>query len=113
MSSPVWDLVVVGAGPAGAAAAIHSAPAGLQVVVVDTAHFPRQKVCGEYMTQAAWRLLGELGAGELQARAVSLPRMELAASELHRATLDFPDADDCPRSLSRYVLDARLVDEAR
>lgn len=113
MSSSIWDLAIVGAGPAGAATAIHAARAGLRVVVVDTSHFPRQKVCGEYLTPAAWKLLDELGVGDLQARAVTLPSMELSAGERLRVTLDFADAAESPRALSRYVLDARLVEEAR
>jgi flavin-dependent dehydrogenase len=113
MSSTAWDVAIVGAGPAGAATAIHAARVGRRVVVVDAAHFPRQKVCGEYLTPAAWRLLDELGVGDLAAQAVPLPTMELAASERRRATLEFAAGEEQPRALSRYALDARLVDEAR
>lgn len=113
MSSMSYDLAVVGAGPAGAAMAVHAARAGMRVVVVDTSHFPRQKVCGEYLSQAAWHLLEELGVGDLEPQAVPLPTMELAASERHRVAIDFPNALERPRALSRFTMDVRLVEEAR
>jgi geranylgeranyl reductase family protein len=55
------DVVVVGAGPAGTAAAITAARAGLDVVVVDRARFPRDKICGDGLTTGAMRHLEHLG----------------------------------------------------
>jgi menaquinone-9 beta-reductase len=55
------DLLVVGGGPAGAAAAIRGAAAGLSVVVCDKASFPRDKTCGDGLTTSALRLLERLG----------------------------------------------------
>src|SRR5581483_6484027 len=55
------DLLVVGGGPAGAAAAIRAAAAGLSVVVCDKASFPRDKTCGDGLTTSALRLLERLG----------------------------------------------------
>jgi len=56
-----WDLLVVGGGPAGAAAAIRGAAAGLSVVLCDKASFPRDKTCGDGLTTSALRLLERLG----------------------------------------------------
>ncbi|MBV9283863.1 MAG: geranylgeranyl reductase family protein [Acidimicrobiia bacterium] len=55
------DVVVVGGGPAGAAAAITLAGAGRDVVVVDRARFPRDKCCGDGLTAGALRHLEALG----------------------------------------------------
>jgi geranylgeranyl reductase family protein len=55
------DVVVVGAGPAGTAAAITLARAGRDVVVIDRARFPRDKCCGDGLTTVALRMLEELG----------------------------------------------------
>ncbi|NLD75817.1 MAG: geranylgeranyl reductase family protein [Acidimicrobiales bacterium] len=55
------DVVVVGAGPGGTAAAITLARAGRQVVVVDKANFPRDKICGDGLTTGALRIMEHLG----------------------------------------------------
>jgi len=56
------DVAVVGAGPAGAAAAILLAEHGLDVIVLDRAALPRPRiVCGEYLSPEAARLLDRLG----------------------------------------------------
>ncbi|WP_281285824.1 NAD(P)/FAD-dependent oxidoreductase [Nocardioides humi] len=51
------DVLVVGAGPAGSAAATWAARAGLDVVLADAAVFPRDKTCGDGLTP---RAIGEL-----------------------------------------------------
>ncbi|MGE0881878.1 MAG: geranylgeranyl reductase family protein [Acidimicrobiia bacterium] len=55
------DVLVVGGGPAGSAAAITLARAGRDVMLVDKAAFPRDKCCGDGLTTASLRLLEELG----------------------------------------------------
>src|SRR5215468_3268019 len=62
VSDPVFDVAVVGAGPAGSATATHLARGGWRVVVVDRAVFPRDKPCAESLSPAAEPLLAELGA---------------------------------------------------
>lgn len=54
-------VVVVGAGPAGSAAAIELGRAGIDTVVIDKAEFPRDKCCGDGLTTAALRQLQALG----------------------------------------------------
>jgi flavin-dependent dehydrogenase len=60
-----YDVAIVGAGPAGAATAIHLARGGQRVVLVDRAVFPRDKPCAEYLSPAAEPLLLRLGIGDL------------------------------------------------
>ena len=55
------DVIVVGAGPAGASAAFHLARAGVDVLVLEKARFPRDKVCGDGLTPRAVRQLEAMG----------------------------------------------------
>jgi flavin-dependent dehydrogenase len=59
-----FDAVVVGAGPAGSAAAAVLARAGRRVALIEKDRFPRAKVCGEFLSADALPLLDRLGARE-------------------------------------------------
>ncbi|ANY06519.1 geranylgeranyl reductase family protein [Pseudonocardia sp. HH130630-07] len=58
------DVLVVGAGPAGSAAAAWAARHGLDVVLADAATFPRDKACGDGLTPRAIAELDRLGLGD-------------------------------------------------
>jgi menaquinone-9 beta-reductase len=55
------EVIVVGGGPAGAATAWSLAKEGVDVLVLDRARFPRDKVCAEYLSPQAARILSEMG----------------------------------------------------
>src|ERR1700729_3855000 len=57
----IADVAVVGAGPAGAAAAITLTRLGRTVTLIDKATFPRDKCCGDGLTTAALRRVQDLG----------------------------------------------------
>src|SRR5207245_5425889 len=59
----IWDAAVVGAGPAGATTALLLARAGASVLLLDRAHFPRDKPCSEYLSPATTDVLERLGGG--------------------------------------------------
>ena len=61
MSSQITDVLIVGAGPAGSAAATWCARAGLSVLLVDAETFPRDKPCGDGLTPRAIAELDQLG----------------------------------------------------
>jgi flavin-dependent dehydrogenase len=56
------DVIIVGGGPAGSSTAWFLAQAGVEVLVLDRARFPRDKPCSEYMSPQAARILSAMGA---------------------------------------------------
>ena len=96
------DVVVVGAGPSGAVCALELARAGLSVIVLERAVFPRRKVCGEYLNCGTIDQLKSLGLyRELEPKLHPLRSIRLhtagmsiqlpfrqAAAALERATFD-------------------------
>lgn len=60
-----FDIVVVGAGPAGSTAALVAAPRGWRVALVDQRTFPRDKSCGDGLGPSAVRLLRKLHLGDI------------------------------------------------
>ncbi|MDX3537843.1 geranylgeranyl reductase family protein [Streptomyces sp. MB09-01] len=56
-----YDALVVGAGPAGSSAAYHLAVQGRRVLLLEAQRFPRDKVCGDALTQRAVRVLAAMG----------------------------------------------------
>jgi len=68
-----WDAVVVGAGPAGSATASLLATAGVKVLLLDRARFPRDKPCSEYLSPESTRVLQRLGPDVLAAVEAAAP----------------------------------------
>jgi menaquinone-9 beta-reductase len=109
MSAPDWDVIVIGAGPAGALAAHQLASHGLQVLLVEKRAFPRWKICGSCLNGVALRALEQAGLGHLvdELGAASLERIRLGLPGL-QVELDLPAG----RSLSRGRLDLALSEAA-
>ncbi|MGP1345390.1 MAG: NAD(P)/FAD-dependent oxidoreductase [Phycisphaerales bacterium] len=108
----VFDHAVIGAGAAGASAALRLARGGRSVVVFESRAFPRAKVCGEFVSPAAGGILEELlggaeGLGALGARRVEALTLERGD---RRIGWRMPGA---AWVLSRRALDAALLDAAR
>ena len=59
----VYDLIVVGGGPAGESAAITAVRGGARVVLLERGKFPRHKVCGEFVSAESLELLSSLLKG--------------------------------------------------
>ncbi|MEO8136499.1 MAG: FAD-dependent oxidoreductase [Betaproteobacteria bacterium] len=112
------DAIIIGGGPAGACAATLLARAGWQVVLVEKARFPRQKVCGEFISATTWPLLRDLGAEPLLANAAGPPvrRVAVFAGRAQlMAPIALPDdaAVDGGSAIGRDMLDTALLQQAR
>ena len=103
-----FDVAVIGAGPAGACAAIAAARAGARVLLVDRSVFPRAKVCGCCLTAAGVAGLRALGAERAVADAAPLATVRLSCGgssvTLRRAA---------GVAIGREQLDVRLIEIAR
>ena len=64
MAEHIHDVLVIGAGPSGSAAAAVLAEHSLDVLLIDRSEFPREKVCGDGLAVDSMRLLKKLGVLE-------------------------------------------------
>ncbi len=115
-TSPVpaaTDVLVVGAGPAGSAAAAWAARAGSDVVLADAAVFPRDKTCGDGLTPRAVAELDLLGLGDW-VRGHARNRGLRAAGFGQQWELPWPGGEfpDHGSAVPRTELDARIRDVA-
>ncbi len=56
-----YDVIIIGGGPAGATAALYAQRAGLNALLLDKKHFPRDKICGDAISGKSIEYLKELG----------------------------------------------------
>src|ERR1700722_6221335 len=107
----MYDVIVIGGGPAGTSAAITCAGSGARVLLLERGRYPRHKVCGEFVSAESLDLLVDLLA-PLPAWSFSdsirIPRVQmfLDGRKLHAPVV--PPA----ASISRWDLDAALWDSA-
>ncbi|HKS22476.1 MAG TPA: geranylgeranyl reductase family protein [Thermoanaerobaculia bacterium] len=105
---PLWDVAVVGCGPAGATAALCLARQGVRVVAFDKQSFPREKVCGDGLMPDALRVLTRLGLIDRVRQRAFAGRRLMLYSPSHIA---LPIAMDA-LVLKRFDLDAIIVSAA-
>jgi flavin-dependent dehydrogenase len=106
-SVSIYDLIVVGAGPAGCAVAITAAKCGANVLLLERGRFPRHKVCGEFVSAESLGLLEGLLAPKDRSLTSTAPRIRQGrifadGAEIH-AEISPPAA-----SITRFDLDAAL-----
>ncbi len=103
-------IAIIGAGPAGSSAAIGLAWAGAAVTIIEARAFPRDKVCGEFITPAGTRLLVSL-VSPSDLLAAGARRVDRLWLEVYDRCSDWP----MPRpawALSRRTLDTLLLERA-
>lgn len=114
------DVIIIGGGPAGCAAAIGLSRLGFNVVLCDQAKFPRDKVCGEFISPAADPILDRLGILD---RIQSLNPKRLKGVSIssyggEELAIEYPyqpGSTERPTSLSvpRYELDSLFIEEVK
>lgn len=107
----MYDLIVIGGGPAGTSAAITAARLGAHVLLLERGRFPRHKVCGEFVSGESLELLQRLldpTHQMLLSDAVRIPRARLFVDGHQLETAVNPRA----ASISRFDLDQALSSSA-
>ncbi|MDZ4781871.1 MAG: FAD-dependent oxidoreductase, partial [Planctomycetia bacterium] len=106
---PAWDVVVIGAGPAGAVAATLAARRGLRTLLVDAKRFPRRKTCGGCLSRSAVTALRQFGLDDVlrEIDAAPIDRIRFF-SEGNASELNLPAG----YAIDRASFDAALVDRA-
>ena len=106
-----FDLIVVGAGPAGSSAAITAARAGASVLLCERGRLPRQRVCGEFVSAESLELLSSLLGRQAFDLIASAPRISAARFFAEGRTI--PTAVNPPAaSITRIDMDMALWNAA-
>ncbi|HEU4747231.1 MAG TPA: NAD(P)/FAD-dependent oxidoreductase [Gemmatimonadaceae bacterium] len=115
------DVIVVGGGPAGASTAWSLAKDGIDVLVLDRAHFPRDKICAEYLSPQASRIFSDMGvleeieaagAAHLEGMILRAPSGKTVHGEF-AGVKGFPAFRNRGLAVRRTVLDEILLRRAR
>lgn len=110
----IYDVLIVGGGPAGTTAATLLARAGLKTALVEKKLFPRNKVCGEFISATNLPLFQELGLEQnyITQGGPEIRRVGLFAKK-YMITALMPNANYFGRALERYYLDNLLLQKAK
>jgi geranylgeranyl reductase family protein len=113
----VYDVIIVGAGPAGSALATHLARDGYGVLLLEQHRFPRDKVCGDLVSAKGLKALDELGCFDAIARRGYVPIeqsiVSLDGETLVRGVLPrLPSHPPCGYAVPRVELDELIFGAA-
>src|SRR6266404_205947 len=111
----VFDVAIVGAGPAGSTCAAFCAAAGLRTVVIEREKFPREKVCGDCINPACWPVLEQLEVAEqiLNSPHGVLDAVEFISIGGEKLHVDLPHGDRREIAIKRSLFDHLLLSRAR
>jgi menaquinone-9 beta-reductase len=116
MNNTHYDVAVIGAGPAGSAAAYFLARGGLRVALLDKFDFPRDKTCGDGLTPRALGVLDSLGVlPKLEEHAYSCVALTIRNSDEVTYRIELSGPKDPPRRIlivPRLTLDDTLRQHA-
>jgi geranylgeranyl reductase family protein len=111
----VFDVAIVGGGPAGSVCAALCAVAGLRTVLIEREKFPREKVCGDCLNPECWPILRQLGVDQRVRESPHATLASVAFVGLRDRCMEIglPQSEDAEIAIKRSVFDFLLLDRAR
>ena len=118
VAASLYDVAIVGGGPAGTSAAIHLAMRGARVLLAEQKTFPRAKLCGEFISPECFDHFERLGVadGIREAGGAKLTETVFysrSGASVNVASEWFGESGQAALGLSRAEMDARLLKRAR
>ena len=113
-----FDVAIIGAGPAGSAAAISLTGRGYSVALIDKERFPREKLCGDFINPSNWPMLEQLGVTRqlfMQDHEI-VTAFRISADSGAVAEAALPSIDGAPvygLGLRRFFFDQILLQKAQ
>src|SRR5712691_10274342 len=111
----MWDVAIVGSGPAGASCAAFCAAAGLRTLVLERERFPREKVCGDCLNPSCWPVLRRL---EVADKVRVAPHGQLMCVDFigidgNLVRVQLPLGENAEIAIKRSAFDQMLMTRAR
>src|SRR5438874_5009208 len=115
MAQAIYDVAIVGGGPAGSSCAGFCAASGLRTIVVEREEFPREKVCGDCLNPQCWPIIRRL---QLKDRVRALPhgvldRVEFVSLRGRKLCAELPRGGNAEIAVKRSLFDGLLLKRAR
>lgn len=116
LANEIWDVAIVGAGTAGASAAVQLAASGKRVLLIEAKAFPRDKVCGGCLNQRAWnglkRIIPRGSQSSMATRIEAAGAVPVERMLLNCLGRDATWTTPTMHAISRRTLDSLLVEAA-
>lgn len=112
------DILIVGGGPSGSICAYYLAKAGVKVILIDSENFPRQKICGDFVSPIGLNELKKIGIWELDdfEKTNVITQAAIYVDGDHLVTSKLPCIEGLPnygRVIPRVILDNWILEAAR
>jgi geranylgeranyl reductase family protein len=111
----IYDVAIVGGGPAGSTCAAFCVANGLRTIVFEREKFPREKVCGDCINPLCWPVLRRLGVeGRVRdAQQGKLDCVEFINAGGERLRINLPQGENAEIAIKRSLFDFILLENAR
>lgn len=112
------DVLIVGGGPSGSLCAYYLAKAGVKVILIDSETFPRDKICGDFVSPVGLNELKKIGIWEIDGfeKTNVITKAAIYVNGNHLVTSELPNLEGLAnygRVIPRLILDNWILESAR